>query len=461
MLPTIPKTRAVTLLAAVALLLLTIHVFYSQTSASSESSLTGHDDLHTVPQPLSPIPCRNLPKADDIAVVLRTGATEIQDKLPAHLETTFKCYNDPIIFSDYEETINGRPVHDVLRSMPPSIKDDHPDFEIYRRLQKEGRAGLRPEELSGAASYEGSKSGKLDKAGWKLDKWKFLPMMKETLRLQPNKNWYVFLETDSYLVWSNLIQWVQKLDPSKALYYGSENQIGPDIYAHGGSVVVMSRLAVEKAAEIYTQKEDEWHKLTAGHWAGDCVLGIALRKAGIPLTWAWPMLQGGHPEKMDFTESKGKKLWCRPALSYHHFSSPELRRMWNFEQSWIQSRFQVASDEQRVPWRGDTTDILHHRDVFRKFIFPNITSGWMEWNNLSPDLIVANNDNYDACYHLCENSADCLQFSVGPEGCAIGTKYVTLGERWADYRSYWVPDRTRKWMDNLDQCNGNEGWLLT
>ena len=411
-----------------------------------------------------PLPCQKLPGAEDVVVIMRTGATEIQDKLPIHFNTTFRCYQDLLVFSDYEEVFQGHQVHDVLANVDQNLKETNRDFEIYLRLQDHGREALHEDELSGKASFEGSKSGKNDNAGWRLDKWKFLPMMRETLYLRPHKKWYVFLETDSYVVWSSLLQWLETQDPSKPFYVGSEVQIGDDIFAHGGSVFVMSRSAIEKGADIYSSKVREWHAWTAGHWAGDCVLGKALLEAGVPLAWAWPMFQGGQPEKMDFTETKGdRKLWCAPALSYHHFSPIEMRRMWQFEQNWILAKQDdgPADPKRWSYWAAEHGEVLHHRDVFKAYVWPNITTERSEWNNMSPDP-VRNTEysTFEDCEDLCDKNGDCLQFSLGREGCSMSTKEVMLGGAWGDMRSGWRIDRIEKWMERLDHCRGSDGWVI-
>lgn len=467
------RSRTVIVIAVTLTFFLAAHLLFGDSLSSRleevpENRPSLQDDNHRDNVPAqhdnSDPPCLSLPRAENAVVIMRTGATEVQDKLPIHFNTTFKCYTDLIIFSDYEETFQGHLVHDVLANVDKKIKAENDDFEIYRRLQKEGHAGLQPEELSGTESFEGGKGGKKENPGWRLDKWKFLPMMKETLKLRPDMDWYIFVETDTYVVWSNMLQWLKELDPSEPLYYGSENQIGPDIYAHGGSAFVMSRSAVQKAADAYTEKEERWNEWTARHWAGDCVLGKLLLEEGVRLTWSWPMFQGGNPEKMDFAELKGreKRLWCAPALSYHHFNPEEMLRIWNFEQNWIRSRLTLAASENRQPWQtnsnGNGEDILHHRDVFKSFILPNITTSWQEWDNKSPDMIMAGKEDFDACYQLCEQSPECLQFSVGPPGCAISTREVMLGERSEGMKSYWVMDRIERWMENLDECDGVEGW---
>ena len=461
-------SRAVAIIAAVVLICLGGQLLYSRPavpkwSVSPEEPVV--EELVTAEDESKYLPCQKIPGAEDVVVIMRTGATEIEDKLPVHFDTTFRCYRDLIIFSDYAETFHEHEVHDVLANMDPRWTQSSQDFEIYLRLQQFGRDGLKPDELSGKASFEGSKSGKGDNPGWKLDKWKFLPMMNETLKLQPEKKWYVFLESDSYVVWSNLLQWLRQLDPSKPLYYGSENQIGDDVFAHGGSVFVMSKPAVQRGAEAYRDREDELHLFTDWHWAGDCILGKTLLESGVPLTWSWPMFQGGQPEKMDFTEKKGdkKKLWCAPALSYHHFSPSEMKRMWQFEQSWIRSRQKQAKEINRGSLWRDRSDILEHRRVFRELVLPNITSPSSEWNNLSPTLVAdTGGQTFEGCQELCEGNRDCLQFSlINPSGCAMSTNEVMLGQRWRDYRSGWMMDRVEKWMKDLDKCSGTNGWTVT
>ncbi len=174
------RSKAVTITAAVLLLFLGAHVLRSHPpsvprwrTADGEAVVGEQANVKIDPEIL---PCQKLPGAEDVVVVMRTGATEIQDKLPVHFNTTFRCYGDTIIFSDYAETFQGHQVHDVFASMDPTLKITHSDFELYTRLLQHGRESLSEDELSGKASFEGSKSGKGDNPGWKLDKWKFLPM---------------------------------------------------------------------------------------------------------------------------------------------------------------------------------------------------------------------------------------------------------------------------------------------
>jgi hypothetical protein len=128
------------------------------------------------------LPCHSLPGANETVVVLRTGSTEIADKLPVHLSTTLKCYPNHLIFSDHEETFHGETVIDALASVSADILETHPDFELHRRLSRSGRSTLEASELSGVDSEVVMMAGKIANPGWKLDKWKFLPMIERAFR---------------------------------------------------------------------------------------------------------------------------------------------------------------------------------------------------------------------------------------------------------------------------------------
>lgn len=127
------------------------------------------------------LPCIQLPLANDTLVVLKTGSTELQDKLPIHLNTTLWCYPNYAIYSDAAITFRGNQIFDSLEGVNPDIKAGHEEFALYRRLQEQsGRAALQQFELSGPDSKPPVATGKLENPGWKLDKWKFLPLMRST-----------------------------------------------------------------------------------------------------------------------------------------------------------------------------------------------------------------------------------------------------------------------------------------
>lgn len=429
----------------------------------TEQQILSEFDEAPVSKPL--LPCQKLPGGEDVVVVMRTGATEIRDKLPVHLKTTLQCYNDYVLMSDYAEEFEGEKVHDLLAGVDDRVKDTHPDFELYRRLRENGRDTLDGSELSGAVSQDSGAIGKIDNQGWRLDKWKFLPMALRTMELRPEKKWYVFVEPDTYLVWSNLLDWLKKLDPEEPAYYGSEVQIGEDVFAHGGSAFVVSNPGLKRVADMYQQEPDPWHDLTSIHWAGDCILGKALLETGTPLTWSWPMFQGGNPQTMDYKEDKGdaRRLWCAPAISYHHLSPSEIQDMFNFEQQWLR---QTVNGRQRtskpVSHRQRERLRLHHQDVFRHYVLPNVTQQRMDWNNASPDLRAGTqNATLDDCRIMCERDATCVQYSKTDMGCYFSNE-AKMGQSAEGVQSGWLEERVQAWADGHQLCERKASrWVVT
>ena len=102
----------------------------------------------------SQLSCRSFAGRDETLLILRTGATEIENKFPVHTATTLRCFPHRIIFSDYEEDFLGERILDALEFIDPSIAAHHDDFELYRRLKRNGRTGLAPSELSGVPDAE-------------------------------------------------------------------------------------------------------------------------------------------------------------------------------------------------------------------------------------------------------------------------------------------------------------------
>lgn len=402
------------------------------------------------------LPCQSLSGSDDVIVVMRTGATEIKDKLPIHFNTTFQCYPDIVIFSDFEEVYDGYKVHDVLKHIPDDIRNTHKDFKHYQHILSAGRKGLDESELSGAVSEETGGAGKGDNPGWSLDKWKFLPMMNETFIMYPDKKWYVFVETDSYLVWSNFLQWLPKLDATTAAYFGSEVMAGDDLFAHGGSVFLLTNPAMEVISKAYNTDTKALNAYTGGHWAGDAVLGKTLKDHGVDLTFTWPQFQGNNPSLFrDWESTKGdKKLWCVPVLSYHHLLPYEVADMWQFEQGWIEDV------KARLIDRGgsDTQTLLHHQDMFKTYIMPNLTKEREDWDAQPDDKASEDVDmTKSKCKALCEGHSGCMQYAFGPKGCATGG-VPRMGQPAQGVTSGWLFDRVEKWVEKMDQSCSNPDW---
>lgn len=290
-------------------------------------------------------PCRSLPGSEDVLVIMKTGSTEIQDKLPIHFNTTLKCYPQYMLFSDYEEEFMGHHIYDALEFASPKVKESNADFELWRRLQKGGRAALKPQELSGPMSRpQSNNGGKPSNPGWKLDKWKFLPMVNMTYHAHPDKKWYMFVETDTYVMWQSVLNYMKALDETKPYYLGGQAWIGDVQFNHGGTGFIVSNPAMKNVVKMFQDRQTEWEEFTDHHWAGDCVLGKAMKDSGSPPLGTWPFWQGDDPGHVTWWREDGpdKRLWCAPAVSYHHVGPNVIEELWEFEQEYI-SKSNVSS----------------------------------------------------------------------------------------------------------------------
>ena len=270
--------------------------------------------------------CDAFPNREDILLVVKTGATESYDKLPTQLLTNLQCADDFLIFSDLEQYIGKYHIYDVLEKVNDGIKDsDH--FELYR-AQKEYQKAHQD-----IHALKDDLRGSLHEHGWTLDKYKFLHMLIDTYHKKPDKKWYVFLETDTYLVWSNFLQWIDKLDASKSLYIGSPAALGSQVFAHGGSGFILSGVAMQGFIGRNPETEkmlDEFDATVKDLCCGDAHLAKFLEEKGdITTTGAWPMINGEKPITLPF----GEKHWCRPVMTMHHLTPEEVSTFWQYEQN--------------------------------------------------------------------------------------------------------------------------------
>ncbi|CAD0110287.1 unnamed protein product [Aureobasidium uvarum] len=421
----------------------------------NSSSLGNLLEIRSAPQiqPGEPdLSCRNLPGANDTLVVLKTGSTEIQDRLPIHFSTTLRCYPNYMIFSDHEEDYEDQHIFDALSGVSPELVDHHKDFELYRNLKQDGRAVLKSSDLSGSGTEATQWHGKVENPGWKLDKWKFLPMLNRTLHEYPDKKWYVFVEADSYLLWASLLEYLAVLDPSKPHYTGSIMFIGDTVFAHGGSGFMVSQPAMHMVVDQYAAHKAEIEAYTDGHWAGDCVLGKVFTEAGVKFTDAWPIMQGDYPGLVAYARPDGrpiadpnKRVWCYPTVSYHHVSPEMIEDLWKYEQQWL------AHKPQDVRFH-------RHKDIFSQYILPRMSTDLLDWDNES-DREESNIGSFEECRSKCEAASECKQYSYSEDGHCKTRVDPRLGKATPHMKSGWLPDRMERFKQDMAPC-GDESWML-
>ena len=460
--------RALTLLrlALAFLIILAVYLFQDSWASTLKLGLATSDSHHgddqiPVPDPVSSDiiqthndNCRNVPGADDVLIMLKTGATEIYEKLPTHFVTLFKCAPHYMVFSDLAQDYADFPVRDAIAPVSKTFREHHRDFKLYRKLQQYQREGQDTSKLKGDR-------------GWDLDKWKFLPMLFEAFEDAPSHiKWFVTMEADTSLSWTNLLQWLKTMDPDVPYYLGSQNFIGDTAFAHGGSGIAISRQA---AIQLQAQRDEEgkeaynkrWEDITSTSCCGDEIVARALLEASVPMTMAWPLIQGETVSTVDFTDNH----WCSPPITWHHVSPIEIDALWQFEADWVDDH-------------GWDTPYLY-RDVFASFIDRHISVNRYAWNNLSQDkkLVapsIATSEDLDftslseleqnavksvsACEEACTRQPDesCLQWMFTPGRCYLGN-VVRFGK--TDEKggttciSGWIPERVKSYKEKLGSCS--------
>ncbi|KAL4943960.1 hypothetical protein BDV06DRAFT_122932 [Aspergillus oleicola] len=383
--------------------------------------------------------CVYLPEMENVLVLLKTGATEALKKVPVHLETTLRCVQHYAVFSDYEEDILGVHTRDVLRSISQVTRQTNRDFGIYNRLLVSGREGLTEDDWK---DDENGPLGKPGNPGWKLDKWKFVPMVSEALSVKEDAHWYIFLEADAYIIWRNMVRWLSRMDHKRPYYLGAPMQMGSAIFAYGGAGIVLSNPAMQLVSKYRAENFEAVEKLTTDSWAGDHVLGQILTDTGVPLIWSWPLLVPSSVWEFEpFTKVFGRRPWCYAAVSFHHMSPNEIQAMWSFEQQWF---------------RPKKDSVLLHKDIFKWQVYDASHTRKDNWDNFSPDLQSHNDSDIlmtiDECEQRCDMIADCLQFSLSDEGCFISRKVIG-GVYRPGVRSGWIQKRVKALIQNAGRCS--------
>lgn len=281
--------------------------------------------LHATPAPETEDLCDTFPSylLPRIQIVLKIGATENLTRIDTHLATVTRCISNLIIVSDRESELHGHRVHDVLADLPPAFRATARDFDEYRILQQ-------------------SQASVNNSMGWRLDRYKFLPMVERAQKMNPTADWFVFLETDTYFFWDNLFRMLDQFDSASPLYFGSP---APGIltkdrkttwFAFGGAGFVLSRSAVDKlvhrAVGPFGQYVDpplalQDEPLVTNECCGDSILGWMLYRKGIELSGMWPMFNPHPFHSIPFNEA----YWCQPIISLHKSTLPDMAGLAEWE----------------------------------------------------------------------------------------------------------------------------------
>ncbi|KAI1279693.1 hypothetical protein F5Y07DRAFT_31008 [Xylaria sp. FL0933] len=393
-------------------------------------------------------PCASLGGLEDVFVIIRTGTNEVNEKLPPLINTTLPCFKHYGIWSDMEEDFAGLHIADALDEIDSGLLEQHSDFAYYRFLQELGKEIVESDEIASWSDAPNTGLGR-DTPAWKLDKWKFLPVARKAYRQNPTSKWYIFIEGDTYIFWKSLLAWLSNIDASRPWYIGRQMNLGFDVFAYGGAGIIISNPAMEMLIERHEANYEFYNDLTISQWAGDFILSKVMSDAGVKLSPVWPTLEGDMPALMDMKAAAFKRhIWCYNAATYHHMSPDDIYSYYDFEQTWNSTKLKFP----------------RHGDVFRALVFPQMKDQILDWDNLS-DVVQSEDVSFEQCREICENQADCLQFSLASRTCKtsisakLGKEQPPMQEPGGRVDSGWILNRVESFMERMEATCSEQGWV--
>ena len=192
---------------------------------------------------------------DDWAVALKTGASVSASRVSIQMLTFMRNFKNIMYIADVNHTIGETFVRGVV-----------PETYLPSDLASESGGGKQENDQLVPDN---------DSAGWKLDAHKNLPGFKLLYEKYPDKEWYIMLDDDTYLLPMNLKNALRGKNPDKEWYLGAPNVFvgcdgvkefggGPE-FAHGGTGIFISRGAMKKMYGIVDTCIEKYQDC----WAGD------------------------------------------------------------------------------------------------------------------------------------------------------------------------------------------------
>ncbi|KAK0123950.1 hypothetical protein ONS95_008939 [Cadophora gregata] len=388
--------------------------------------------------------CPHSAIAEKIVISVKTGATEAAAKIPIQRQTTLRCAEHVFFFSDLEQDLEEGQyhLHDALDTISPLIMDNNQDFDFYKKQRALWRTQKNITDLKGA-KHPVAKS---DLAAWSLDKWKNIHMLEKVWALKPDMDWYIFIDADTYLVWTNLLTWLETLDPTTRTFYGSVSTWNGIRYAHGGSGYMISKALMYEMAVKQKGVAALWDAKLHDHCCGDIAISAALQDYGGTLEGVWPLISRESPWSMPFGPGT-PEYRCWPAITMHHLTPVGMEEFVKFEEQ-----------------RRDISVLLTHSEILQDFLLSQIPDSRSDWDNLASEAgefghtggVFSDAASFEECSKTCEQNKDCLQYSYHETTCSIG-KSVRLGHaRDADedgsWHSGWNKTRLADWVKAQPPC---------
>ncbi|KAL4810127.1 peptidase S8/S53 domain-containing protein [Aspergillus unguis] len=375
---------------------------------------------HKWHEPESTPDCRTFPSAafaeDNIQVTLKIGGAESRDLLNSHVNGVTPCIPNLLVVSDMDQKLGQFQSHDVLADVIHILSDE--DKLAYQRQRE--------------SHYYWDKELQPHRAGWRLDRYKFLAMIEYAYAQNPNAKWYVFTETDTLVIWENLVQMLSRYKWVDPIYIGSPSpgrpiekwlETQPTWFAYGGSGIVLSITAMEdilredqKGSAHNSEQESQllitkYQDIVREDCCGDSVLGWVAAQREVRIQGLWPMF---NPHPLHSTPL-GKAYWCQPAISFHKSDPIDVVELWDWQQKTLEKR--------------QSPRPILYADIVDFFDFPSIPFR-KDWNNADMDSFDAPDheahESFESCKEACHENEHCFQFTHHRGKCRMA-RVIRLG----------------------------------
>lgn len=252
------------------------------------------------------------------------GASQGLDQIYSTLNQILKHTSNVLVVSDRDQDLGHVHAHDVLRNLDSWYSTNNPEFSHYNKIN-------RANHISNSISSS---------EGWHLDKFKFLPMVEYAYQKHSTAEWFVFVETDTVLIWDNLLLLLGQYNHSQAIYMGSPT-LGrplpdgmPTWFVYGGSGFLLSQGAMTRVLlqapsverEQLPRLSDQFRTLVKEDCCGDSVLGYAISWKGIRLSGLFPAFNPHALYSLNFDAGN----LCVPIVSLHKNIASDIPEFFDF-----------------------------------------------------------------------------------------------------------------------------------
>jgi hypothetical protein len=302
-------------------------------------------------------------------------------------------------------------------------------------------------------------------------------MIEHAWKRQPGREWYVFIEADTYMSISNLLRFLETKDPKQKLYFGNSIRMWehptPLNFAHGGSGFILSGASVESFHQAYQRIDEKFTPARISQWFyGDFIVADAMdEELGIHVTDVTPMVNSDHPALLPFDE----RVWCRPVITLHHMDPRQFDDMYKFQKARNFSELLFrdvfsATYRKGLPAIGQAWDNLSGDQRFALQLRPNDPSRMPD--SVDRNELLEPGKSYKACQIACDQNEKCFQFSYlntrrpdkngkwGPVSECHLSRVFRLGKtvdlekhpRDTQFDSGWHTERIEKFIEVHQEC---------